>query len=104
LLGQVSADATSVELSADAPDSVVTITNGLPGPTDLRIDPHVETIKGLVVKLDKTRLEQGEKGRFISTSRATGKISDIVEIVAIAPEPAAGYYRSDEVISSRGGR
>jgi hypothetical protein len=83
LLGQVSADATSVELSADAPDSVVTITNGLPGPTDLRIDPHVETIKGLVVKLDKTRLEQGEKVAVHFHFSGTGKISDIVEIVAM---------------------
>jgi hypothetical protein len=83
LQGQVSVDKTSVELSADAPDMLVTITNEMPGPVDLRVDPHVEMIKGLAVKLDKTHLEKGEKTGVHFHLTGTGKIADVVEIAAL---------------------
>lgn len=82
LQGQVSIDQHSVELSAAAPDSVITISNGLPGPTDLRVDPHVEMIKGLTVKVDKLHLDQGEKTQVHLHFLGNAKIADVVEIVA----------------------
>jgi hypothetical protein len=82
LQGQVLIDITSVELSAAAPDSVVTITDQLPGPVDLRLDPHVDVIKGLTVKIDKIHLETGEKTAVHFHLSGKEKISDVVEIAA----------------------
>jgi hypothetical protein len=82
LQGRITIDKTLVELSADAPDSVVTITNGLPGGVDLRLDPHAETIKGLGVKVDKIHLEQGEKTTVHLHLTGKEKIADVVEIAA----------------------
>jgi len=82
LQGRITIDKTLVELSADAPDSVVTISNGLPGGVDLRLDPHAETIKGLTVKVDKIHLEQGEKTTVHLHFSGKEKIADVVEIAA----------------------
>jgi hypothetical protein len=83
LQGSIKADKSEVTLSAETPDSAVTISNELPGPVDLRIDPHVQIIQGLEFKLDKTHLEQGEKttAHFHLTGRQ--KIADVVEITAM---------------------
>ena len=40
LLNQVSIDRTSIEFTPDAGIQTATITNGLPGPMDLAVDPH----------------------------------------------------------------
>jgi hypothetical protein len=83
LLGQITIDKTSIELSAAAPDAVATITNQLPGAVDLRVDPHVEVIKGLTVKVDKIHLEQGEKTEVHFHLAGKEKIADVVEITAL---------------------
>jgi hypothetical protein len=83
LMGQVSIDKTAVELTADAPDSVVTITNQTPGPVELQIDPHVQIIKGLTLKLDSTHLDKGEKTMAHFHYSGSGRIADIAEITAL---------------------
>jgi hypothetical protein len=82
LLGQVTIDKDAVELGAETPDKAVTITNGTPGPVELHMDPHVQTIKGLEVKLDKTHLDKGEKTQIHLHYLGSGKISDVVEVTA----------------------
>ncbi len=82
LQGQLSVDRTSVIFSLDAPDQTVTITNGLPGPTELRVDPHAEAIKGLTVKVDKLHLEAGEKAVITLHREGTSRFSDSVVITA----------------------
>ena len=60
MVGQVTINKTSLELTAEMPDQAVVIDNALPGPLTLRVDPHVENIKGLTVKVDKLNLGRGE--------------------------------------------
>jgi hypothetical protein len=82
LLNQLSIDRTSIELTADAASQTATITNGLPGPLDLVVDPHVKAIKGLKVKVDKLHLDAGEKA-FVNFQReGLVPISDVVDITA----------------------
>jgi hypothetical protein len=61
----------------------VVITTGLPGPVDLRGDPHVERITGLSVKGERTHLDAGEKATVRLERVGQEKIGDIVEIVAL---------------------
>ena len=82
LQGQISIDTTSVELTRNKRDQTVTITNGLPGPLDLRVDPHAEKIAGLSVKADKTHLESGQAGMIQFHLTGDKKLSDMVEIIA----------------------
>jgi hypothetical protein len=82
LVNQVTIDKTAVNLTADAPDDTVVIQNGLPGPLNLRLDPHAEHIQGLSVTVDKLTLEPGEKAAMRLHWNGAGKISDLVEIVA----------------------
>jgi hypothetical protein len=82
MVGQVTIDKTSVTLNSKELRQTVVIENGLPGPLDLRLDPHVQAIKGLTVKADKLHLEGGQKAEI--EIRWNGKVSvaDTVEIVA----------------------
>jgi hypothetical protein len=82
LQGKATIDRAEVILTADSPSQVVTITNELPGPLDLRVDPHAGMIKGLTVEVDKTHLEAGEKARVLLRLTGTNRISDVVEIAA----------------------
>jgi hypothetical protein len=82
LVGQVRIDKTAVEFTAEAPEQKVVIENGLPGPLNLRLDPHAETIKGLSVTVDKLNLGSGEKATVSMRWDGSGKISDVVEIAA----------------------
>jgi len=82
LQGEISISETSVELTRNKRDQELTIKNGLPGPLDLRIDPHVESIAGLTVKIDKTHLNNGESATVQFHLYGDKKLSDIVEIVA----------------------
>ncbi len=81
LQNQVSISKTSVNLSQSGEDSV-SITNGLPGPIDLRLDPHVESINGLEVTLDKTHLASGETAVVRLHLTGDKKLRDRVDIVA----------------------
>jgi hypothetical protein len=82
LEGQLSIDRTSVEFTADSPDQTLTITNGLPGPIDLRVDPHADTIKGLTLKVDKMHLDAGEKALVSLRWKGSIPMSDFVQITA----------------------
>jgi hypothetical protein len=81
-MGQLSIDRTSVEFAPGAADQRVTITNGAPGPFDLRVDPHAEAIKGLTVKVDKLHLEAGDKAVVTFHRERSEPISDSVVITA----------------------
>jgi len=82
LMGQVTIDRLNVTFTAKDPEQTVTISNGLPGPSDLRVDPHVEFIKGLTVTVSTLHLDSG--GKATVRLRWDGKtaISDTVEIRA----------------------
>ena len=82
LQGEISISETSVELTRHKRDEQLTLRNGLPGPLDLRIDPHVENIGGLTVKIDKTHLNSGESATVQFHLYGDKKLSDTVEIVA----------------------
>jgi hypothetical protein len=82
LVGQVSINRTSVDFGAGRDEQSVTITNGLPGPLDLRVDPHAEQIRGLSVAIDKTHLESGEKATLHFRMTGNAKIADVVEVTA----------------------
>jgi len=82
LRAKVTIDRESVQLDAKGPDQAVTITNGLPGPLDLMVDPHVKQIRGLSFEIDKTRLESGEKVTLHLRLTGREKISDTVRITA----------------------
>ena len=56
-----------------------------PDPSDLRLDPHAEAIKGLTVKVDKLHLETGEKAVVRFHREGTTRISDSVVITEAAP-------------------
>ena len=81
LQGKITIDTTNVELTRHKRDQSVTITNGLPGPLDLRIDPHAEKIAGLKVTADKTHLESGQSAVVQFHLYGEKKLTDIVEIV-----------------------
>jgi len=83
LLNQVTIDRSAVVLDIDKPEQTVTITNSLPGPVDLQIDAHVETIKGLAVKAEKLHLASGENTVVHLRWNGKDKISDTVEILAV---------------------
>ena len=82
LMGQVSIDKTAVGLTRAKPEQSAIIQNGLPGPLDLRLDPHVATIKGLTVTVDKVHLESGQKATVVVRWNGVGRISDVVGITA----------------------
>jgi len=79
---QIAIDSTAVEFSAEKPEGTVTISNGLPGPITLRIDPHADTIKGLTVKADKMTINSGEKSVVTFHREGSGPLSDFVQITA----------------------
>lgn len=83
LQSKVSIDRSSVQLDARDADQAVTITNGLPGPLELTVDPHVKQIRGLSFEIDKTRLESGEKATAHLRWTGQEKISDTVRITAV---------------------
>lgn len=82
LLGQVTIDRLNVSLNAKDMEQTVTITNGLPGPSDLRIDPHVEAIKGLTVRVSSLHLDSGQKATVRLRWDGKTTVSDTVEIRA----------------------
>lgn len=82
LQGQISIDTTTVELTRHKRDQSVTIRNGLPGPLDLRMDPHAASIEGLTVKMDKTHLDAGESAVVEFHLYGEKKLADTVQIVA----------------------
>jgi len=82
LQSQISISKTSVRLGRRNRDDSVSIKNGLPGAIDLRLDPHVETIKGLDVKLDKTHLAPGETAVVQLHLSGDKKLTDTVDILA----------------------
>jgi len=82
LQNQISISKTSVRLGRSNRDDSVSITNGMPGTIELRLDAHVETIRGLAVKLDKTRLASGETAVVQLHLAGDKKIADTVDIVA----------------------
>ncbi|HKD06627.1 MAG TPA: hypothetical protein VKB79_12070 [Bryobacteraceae bacterium] len=79
---QISISKTSVRLSRNNRQDSVSITNGLPGPIDLRLDSHVEKIKGLSVEPDKTHLTSGETAVVLLRMTGDNKFADHVDIVA----------------------
>lgn len=83
LQGRISIDTTSVQLTRHKRDQVVTITNGLPGSLDLKLDPLAEKTPGLTVKIDKPHLDAGEKAMVEFHLYGEQKLSGIVEIVAL---------------------
>jgi len=80
--GQISIDTTTVELTRHNRDQTVTIKNGLPGPLDLRVDPHAEKIEGLKVTISKTHLEKGESATLQFHLYGEKQLTDVVEVVA----------------------
>lgn len=80
LVNQVTIDKTSILFTRKDPDQTVVITNGLPGPLTLRVDPHAEQIGGLKVTMAKTSLESGEKGTITLHWDGTKTFRDVVEI------------------------
>jgi len=83
LQGQISIDATSVSLTRHVRDQNVVITNGLPGPLELKLDPSAQKIEGLTVKIDKTHLDGGEKATVQFHLYGDKKLAGVVEIVAL---------------------
>jgi hypothetical protein len=79
---QISISKTSVRLSRSNRDDSVSITNGLLGTIDLRLDPHTQNISGLAVKLDKTRLGSGETAVVQLHLTGDKRFTDNVDIVA----------------------
>jgi hypothetical protein len=82
LQNQISVSKTSITLGRRNRDDSVSIRNGLPGAIDLRLDPHVGTIKGLDVKLDKTHLAPGETAVVQLHLSGDKKLTDTVDILA----------------------
>ncbi len=82
MVGQVTIDKTEVTLSAKQLSQTVVIENKLPGPVDLRVDPHANAISGLTVKVSKLRLEAGEKATLQIEWNGKDAVSDTVEVVA----------------------
>jgi hypothetical protein len=82
MIGQITIDKTSVSLHAKELSQTVILENKLPGPVDLRIDPHVRAIKGLAVKADHLHLEAGQKATIEIRWDGKEVVADTVEIVA----------------------
>jgi hypothetical protein len=82
LINKVTIDRISVALSAKDPEQIVTITNGLPGPITLTLDPHVKMIKGLTVTADALHLENGEKAAIHIRRAGQEKVNDVVAVTA----------------------
>jgi hypothetical protein len=82
MVGQVTVDRTSVVLTANESTQTVTLENNLPGPVDLRLDPHVAMIPGLTVKADYLHLEAGKKASIQIRWNRTDPVSDTVEVIA----------------------
>lgn len=79
---QLSADKTSIIFTGKKPIETFTITNSLPGPVDLTIDPHVATIKGLRANVSKLHLEAGEKTVVMLTWTPGIALRDTVALTA----------------------
>ena len=84
LINQIKLDQTSVSLSAQEPSRTVTITNGLPGPLDVSLDPHSLTSKLFQVELTPSHLEAGAKGVITIRRRPEPKLSGDAK-----PQPAS---------------
>ncbi|HXJ43262.1 MAG TPA: hypothetical protein VNH18_28535 [Bryobacteraceae bacterium] len=82
LVNKITIDRISIALSAKEPEQAITITNGLPGPINLSIDPHVKTIKGINVIADKLHLEAGEKSTLKIRRVGQEKVLDFVPVTA----------------------
>ena len=82
LINKITIDRISVALSAKDPEQIVTITNGLPGPITLSLDPHIKTIKGLSVTADALHLETGEKAAIHIRRAGREKVNDVVAVTA----------------------
>ena len=80
LVNKITIDRISVGLTTKEPEQVVTISNGLPGPVDLTIDPHVKTISGIRVVAQELHLEAGGKASIRIVRTGDGKVRDIVSI------------------------
>ncbi len=83
LINQIKLDQTSVSLSAQEPSRTVTITNGLPGPLDVSLDPHSLTSKLFQVELTPSHLEAGAKGVITIRRRPEPRLSGDAK-----PQPA----------------
>jgi hypothetical protein len=84
LVGKISIDRLSVTLSAGKPEGVVTITNSLPGPIEVALDSHVNTISGIKVDVQPLHVEGGATAKV--RIRRTGNVRK-VDTVAVVAEP-----------------
>lgn len=82
LLNKITIDRISVVLTAKEPQQVVTISNGLPGPIDLTLDPHGKLIKGITTDVSPLHLEAGEKATVTIRRTGEGKVLDVVPVTA----------------------
>jgi hypothetical protein len=82
LQGSITIDRTSLLFAKGSADQNVVIRNGLPGPIDLRLDPHADAIKGLHVSVDKLHLESGQTSMVKLLWDGETSLTDTVEITA----------------------
>jgi len=84
LVNKIGIDRISIMLATVNTEQVATITNGLPGPVDVVLDPHVKAIKGISVDVSPTHLEAG--GKATVKIRRTGS-EKVFDIVSVSVEP-----------------
>jgi hypothetical protein len=80
ILNKIVIDRREVVLEGDLREFTVTITNGTNGPLSLALDPHVATIKGLEVSVDKPHLDGGEKANILLRRVGSATFDDTVYI------------------------
>lgn len=82
LMNQVTIDRSSLTLSKSSPEQTVRITNNLPGPINLSLDPHIKAVKAVNVAVDKLHLESGEKATVSIRAVGDEKFSEVLPIIA----------------------
>jgi hypothetical protein len=80
ILNKIAIDRREVVFEGDLKEQTVTITNGTDGPLSLALDPHVATIKGLQVSIDKAHLDGSEKANVVLKRIGSEAFEDTVYI------------------------
>jgi hypothetical protein len=80
---QISIDRTELKFTSANKTQTVTISNQLPGPVDLRIDPHAFRINGITPHFDSLRIEKDGSVKVAFEWNGSDKVADTVQIVAM---------------------